>query len=440
MANNYSRVDIPEGETEPDRKETVLAQMPEWDYEWNLVRSEGDDWTYDEAKRGSSTASSVSERNVVRESSLTEPGTLSPQSRPHSSIMDYEASPEPSYTYPTNDIDRPPSPRTQMSQYQTKSRKGSVPADARPLNRYLAEIESFSDTSEDSTTVEKEWERLRELRANVLRNRTQLRIKRRQVRVSQSDKDRADDTFMKYVRGHISPGTVTSDPTTRQGIGSSLGEIFSALQETRDNYGPLADSYNILEDMVDEQEFEMAKLESRLYKTKLTVSVETANNTTQDADFHLYPAPPDSLLGLSTEISDNYHPLHADYLSKLGDLDLTMEQYHQMMQEHENLISLQQFRHRLGMELDEEGVKSLSAFPVRESDSLRHIEKIEKEVEQARERCLVEGIELNESLYGSEEEGPESARLVEIRPTFEEENTVSLDSPPNGLSLNLGYK
>jgi hypothetical protein len=271
------------------------------------------------------------------------------------------------------------------------------------LNRYLDQNDEFTNFSDDPTATEEDWKKLRALRSSVLRHRAQLRLKRRDLKKKQLAKNSADEIFMKYVRSKRS--SVQQDHTSQhdQLFSPILDSYYDAMQIARDLYGPAEDDYDILEDRVDEEEFELAKIEGRIYNAKgQEVVVAAAGQSLAAVDTRRpSPVPPDSLLGLSTDISEEYHPLHASYLSRLGDLDLARERHQNMTQDHESLTALQKSRRSVGLELDETTASFLAQFPAQDSALLGEIGEIEADVQRLKAECLAEGIDIEESDHES---------------------------------------
>jgi phosphate uptake regulator len=174
------------------------------------------------------------------------------------------------------------------------------------------------------------------------------------------------------------------------------------MQHARDEYGPLEDDYSRLEDILDQMEFEMAKIEARLYGPESPQEFENANIISpfqEPSDSLLLGSNP--LLGLSTDVHEQYQPIHRELLSRLGDLDLARERYENMRQERESLSTEQESRARFGLELHENLKMLLADLPTQEAAVKEEIAEIEVDVERLRAECLDAGIDIDLSDAGS---------------------------------------
>lgn len=287
-----------------------------------------------------------------------------------------------------------PSPRLHLNELR-EDRPYHAPAmPSGPLDRFLAQQDDLTGRGDDPGRLEEEWRRLRFLRANVVRLRAELRNKRKDLQEKQLAKEHADAAFMKVLREGPtgkSPHQDTHD--TSRCPHHAIETCYTELQATRDECGPLQYDYNLLEDRLDEEEFELAKVEGRLYHTK------AHNFSFSKLDFPvLEPSPSasrESLLGLSSDLEE-YHPLYANYLSRLGDLDLAREQYQNMIQERESILSSQESRAFLGMDTSEEDHEFLSRFPELETSMKDEIAEIERDVERCRAKCVENGVDTSE--------------------------------------------
>jgi hypothetical protein len=287
------------------------------------------------------------------------------------------------------------------------------------MDRFLDQDDEFHGSREDPERL-KEWSRLRSLRTNALRLRSQLRMKRAELHERQLAKSTADEAFIRYVREH----RPVSSPS------QNLDAYYTAMQTARDEYGPLEYDYNQFEDILDETEFEMAKIEGRLYNSKISTAIETPSfdQPTQDSGI---PAAPSSFLGLSSDTQDEYHPLHVEYLSRLGDLDLAKERYHNMKHERQSLISERESRSRIGLELQGDLQVFLNELPAREAEVQGEIAEIELDVLRLRSECLAAEIDLKENNDGSESSRDEREDDTMDVPVETEKVSVQERSPPS---------
>jgi hypothetical protein len=263
---------------------------------------------------------------------------------------------------------------------------------------------------------EEEWRQLRALRANTLRLRFQVREMRTKLHTKELAMSTADEAFIKYVREQRSASILQPETRTSRIEDPSLDSHYAAMQDARDEYGPLNDDYNKLEDLLDQHEFEMAKIEGRLYNSQIH-ETSTSEPTLLG-------------VGLSSQPPKELHPLQISYLSTLGDLDLAKERHQNMTQERDRLLYMQESRSRVDMDVPENDRDFLDQFPTKEAEILEEISKIEEAVEQQRKDCLQAGIDLAES---SLEDLDDSVDDVESSESPSEEDSVD----PSMFSLLL---
>lgn len=301
--------------------------------------------------------------------------------------------------------ERPPSPRSQIRIFQAEKPRSLFSNQTRPMERFLSHDDHLAGFENDPERVKVEGQRLRLLRTNALRLRAQLRIKRKELKEKDAAKSSADEAFIRHVRENRSVQQLSNPQALPDGTADSY---YVAMQIARDLYGPLEDEYTRIEDILDETEFEMAKIEIRLYGLEIVPppgrESASISSLPQVAEL-LAPGSESGLfLGLSTGHPEQYEPIHAEYLSRLGDLDLARERYQNMRQEHESLLVEQESRFRVGMELHPNLKTFLENLPAKEAALQGEITEIELDVEKLRYQCLQAGINLDELSDGSEPE------------------------------------
>jgi len=297
----------------------------------------------------------------------------------------------------------PPSPRNQIRSLQEEKQRTPFSNQSGPMERFLSQDDFLAGIENDPERMEEEGRRLRSLRTNALRLRSVLKIKRKELKVKEAAKSSADEAFIRHVRENQS---IQPHPDAQTCPDKTADSYYVAMQTARDLYGPLEDEYTRIEDILDETEFEMARIEIRLYGPEPAPpqgsEFDSLSFFPQVADMLAPASASGSLLGLSIERPAQYEPIHAEYLSRLGDLDLARERYQNMTQEHESLLAEQESRSRVGMDLHPNLKAFLEDLPARKAALQGEITEIELDVEKLKSKCLQAGINLEELSDGSE--------------------------------------
>jgi hypothetical protein len=331
---------------------------------------------------------------------------------------------------------RSSSPRLRMNTYREEHPRLSIEVRVGEMDRFLAhQDEDFDD---DPAPVAEEWRKLRSLIPKALRLRSQLENKRWDLHAKQLRKSSADEAFMKYIRESRVTPVADSSSHSIMTDGHEIEGLYTAMQETRDAYGECEYEYDILEESLNETEFELAKTERRLRRTKAHEMPDDKNaESAQERSGSVASSNPDSLLGISSEFAEHYHPLEAEYLSRLGDLDLAREQRDNMVLERDKLLSRQDSRQYLGVDLQDEEKQFLLEFTKDEATMRTEIAQIEADVERIKAECLAQGLDItassSESEYESEKES-NSLNSSHREGKFEVEGTETIRSPTSESS------
>ncbi|KAF8859030.1 hypothetical protein BDZ45DRAFT_371751 [Acephala macrosclerotiorum] len=234
-----------------------------------------------------------------------------------------------------------------------------------------------------------EWQEIQKLRADVWDLRSQIHQMRASLRVKQEVKAAADDILFRRITYMTARGLNLTDSSSRPFPGQkSLMQLMDDCQEARNEYGPLEDDCNRLEDRVSQQEFRLAGLEDHFF-AKLKASQSQPSRP-----------PPPTLLDVERSASPSiasddddfeaseYHPLVNSYLSKLGDLDLMQERLDEFRDEKAALEGEKQSRHRFGLTLDADDQEWLDDADKEYAEIIGKIRSLENELEGLKRTCL----------------------------------------------------
>jgi signal transduction histidine kinase len=163
---------------------------------------------------------------------------------------------------------------------------------------------------------------------------------------------------------------VTNNDFTELG---SLLNLFDDLQNSRDNVQPMEDDYDILEDRLSREEWELKEMERRLYPERGSTRPSTSSSK-------------------STEHREESLQMK-EYLSRKADAELLKEQLVEMLAERAQLLEDKETRARIGLDLDEDSRAILDDFDARHYILQQELEDIEEDVSRM-QAALVDKDEL----------------------------------------------
>ena len=217
--------------------------------------------------------------------------------------------------------------------------------------------------------------KLNNLLSRSLQTRTRAYEKRSQLRQSRFEMSNADEAFMKLIRERRVQGSQYD---------LALEASFQKLQDSRNEYGPLEEAYNALEEQFNREDYEAKELGEKILKSEISAPGFDINSRSSSSSEEDSEAP---------EIVREFdHPLYEEYMSRLGDADLCREALSDLMIEHENLLHAQEVRRRVGRELLPDDQVTLENFSAAEVKLLDELRRIEAGVEQLRLECIREGL------------------------------------------------
>jgi hypothetical protein len=304
------------------------------------------------------------------------------------------------------DTQRSSSPRLRMPLFRTENSRLSPTSQVEAMPRVPVQADGTDDSEGHPGLDETDEGRIHSLRTKALKLRARIRSGRRELLAKQRAKSLADEAFMKYIREYrpvppAVPSNSLDAPISTSG-NPVLEAHYIAMQTARNDYGPVEDEYNLLEEELDEIDYELATLEARSTEKGAKRNYDHVPNQASKR-----PPSPESFFGLSNAL-EKTHPLKADLLSRLGDLDLAKERQQNLRHEQEQLLAVQESRSSLGLDVSEYEKKFLADFPAVEAALRGEIGELEEDIEQIRSKCLEEGVDTSDSNSGSYEGSPRS--------------------------------
>ncbi|CAG8952546.1 hypothetical protein HYFRA_00009651 [Hymenoscyphus fraxineus] len=350
----------------------------------------------------------------------SEVGMASPKSKMINdsprSVAEFEIHPE-----------KPPSPRSLIHLQQTqRGRTISNSFQGGLLETFLNQDDLSEDG--DNSSLSKTNNKLQSARVGVFRLREECRRTRDELRRKERAKIAADEAFIKFVRENLQIQALSNKyHDALAPVFSQLDQHFTAMQKARDEYGPLDDKYNALFDNLDDKEFNMARIEGQVNRQNPTGASVESHQVSNKAR----SASPDSLVDMSWETQ--YHPLHCKYLSRLGDLELALEEHEIMELDLDNFIYQDSKAHSNGPSNPElEAI--MKNLPAQRAELQGRIAIIEAEVEDLRVKCLAEGIDLQPRTIST----VASEKSIEELP-FSDENHLDVPSEISISQKNMSH-
>jgi hypothetical protein len=139
-----------------------------------------------------------------------------------------------------------------------------------------------------------------------------------------------------------------------------LGE---EVQESRDRFYPMEDDYNKLEDRLDLEEYELHEAESRLYDQLDSSRLSSVKEEDLVAiDLESISQEPVTKAELETSRPESHEAAYTEYLSRVGDAHLVLEQLQDLRRERAHLVEEERVRARYGLRLDEDSINFLESF------------------------------------------------------------------------------
>ncbi len=233
-------------------------------------------------------------------------------------------------------------------------------------------------------SYDKEWAKIKHLRVEVWSKRSKIQEMRRLLRDKQLSKAAADDHYFQFVRlrGHgIHFGGYDTLDEQR-----TLETLLQACESARNEYGPLEDDCNLLESRLSVQEFELDRLERKLYDRLLDPQSYSSDHHNLAFDS------PSSSSSSDNEGDQQLHPLVLDYQSKVGDVEIIRERLDELLEEKYNLEEERERRHRVNRELGEDELQWLENYFATEEILIDKFESTEREAEQLKQKCLTDNL------------------------------------------------
>jgi hypothetical protein len=211
----------------------------------------------------------------------------------------------------------------------------------------------------------------------------------KQMQYLKSDADNqyfsAVSTHLSYLREHHFGMTHINKDISKDEI--TLQQLFDSCTSARGDYGPLEDDCIMAENDLGIREYELQSLEMKLYERLDHQAYEVNAHGVGSRPFSSESSYSEADSEIS-EASDDYDPLVAEYLSKLGDVHILHERLEAHMEEWELLEENKDMKRRVNLDLPEDDLEWLEMAPQVEIGLLDEIEAAEDEVEKLKMKCI----------------------------------------------------
>jgi hypothetical protein len=137
-----------------------------------------------------------------------------------------------------------------------------------------------------------------------------------------------------------------------------LLDLYEEMDSRRNLLLPKEDDYNILEDQMNTQEFELEEAGRKV----LEVLEGVRNSLFSDGDVHSFLEDNADLQSATSRGNESLRPEQREYLSRIGDLDLVEARLSELQRKRAELVEHEKSRILVGLVLNEESRKFLDAF------------------------------------------------------------------------------
>lgn len=182
-----------------------------------------------------------------------------------------------------------------------------------------------------------------------------------------------DARFMQEVRNYL---FTSQDERLRR-----LLDLCEEMQTLRDEILPKEDDYNILEDQLNSEEFELVETGGKLLGLLNGVGKGLLD---YNDDGSVLEEDITDLEHVRSERGSTQRPEVREYLSRLGDRDLVRERLTELRHERAMLVEEEKSRARVEMVLNEEAQKFLDLFDVRHAELQQELAVVEDDLERLR--------------------------------------------------------
>jgi hypothetical protein len=238
--------------------------------------------------------------------------------------------------------------------------------------------------AQDSSELDKEWAKLKKLRVEIWGLRSRMHQQRKALREKRQAASVADNKYFQHVRARDLGMTYGNQDISKEQ--KTVAQLFQDCETARDEIGPLEDDLLLLEDHVGSQELELQRLEEIFYQQ----SDEPPGRRTPVAAPSHHSRNPSTYS--ESELSEQFHPLVSEYLSKIGDIGILQERVDWHEEEKYTLEQEKTTREGVGLLLAERDQEWLDNYLTTISLLLKELEEAKEQAKKLRESCYAQGL------------------------------------------------
>ncbi|KJZ75623.1 hypothetical protein HIM_05086 [Hirsutella minnesotensis 3608] len=273
---------------------------------------------------------------------------------------------------------------------QNTERPGNRVVGFEPSRRGRDSSNDTSASSEVSSYAEIEylWQQIKDKRSKLSDVRQKMTKWRQELRSLRQRQQQADNAFMTLVRP-----MVVENRSWASGQVEALDCRVAAMQDLRDTYRSREMVYEAHERMVDEDEKQLALLETRFFGLLAAGPSQIPHASAlprKDPETKIYSPTdiPYELRGIqSVKPCEDLHPTYVRLTSAVGDLENAKEEYHDL------LMLKEQYEHDLeihkstGKRAMTEAEDFLSEFPIEEARMRHNVSRLQQQVWYLADLC-----------------------------------------------------
>ncbi|KAH6668950.1 hypothetical protein B0J14DRAFT_153540 [Halenospora varia] len=263
------------------------------------------------------------------------------------------------------------------------------------LGQTLSMRVGLADTDNQITTSSRVlWQRIQRLRLEIWTLRSELHEARARLREYQNAKALAEDALIQYIRKGLLLSLDAEGPPLYQN-NLALQKLIDDSQAARDEYGPLEDDCNLIEDRLSGHEFRLARMEEEYYNRPGGHPSSAPGTPALSYDGNTPPlgAAKQSQTPTREELENlKYHPRVELLLSNLGQLDLLYDRLEDLLEDKEEVDEEKRTRELSSRVLEQHDQTFLDNFQAHEKELRNAITDLEARITVMREECLLHGL------------------------------------------------